>query len=59
MKENQEVFLKIKGKIITNISNHCLCDMCLQWIEKGNLIGFASIDGFEIINCLTCLKETT
>ena len=63
MKKNQEVYLKLKGKIMVCTSK-TLCDLCLKWIEKGEKFGYAALGNEEyqtteeIANCLTCLKET-
>ena len=64
MKENQEVFLKVKGEILI-CPYLTTCDVCHKWIEKGEAFGHATLgdwdynDVYEIKNCLTCLKEKT
>ena len=62
MKEGDDVLIRVPGSLkICEVKT--LCEVCLQWIKKGELFGcFEDEYGeCELSNCLACInkKETT
>lgn len=62
MKLGEEVLVKVKG-VIEEAYHSQLCDLCLQWINEGDLFG-SSGDKYDegsckATNCLSCLKKET
>ena len=58
MKVGDDVLLRIPGSIKI-CETKTLCEVCLQWIEKGELFGYTE-NGYgecETANCQICLNK--
>lgn len=56
--EGQEILVKCKGEI-TTAKFMRMCEICNEWIEEGDLIGYFEDEydtGLTIVNCLKCLE---